>query len=156
MSAKTNLMKKILGLKSFWLIIIYVIFDFLCVGAGMGVPIFCILLGFLSGYVIIRKLLLRSNNFNEILKKSFKYGIITSFITFISMLLIWGIAIINFFNQNYDYKNFGNPLILYDPKVSFIGWIVLMILISPFLQLLTTIFSFYITLIIVKKKDNTA
>jgi hypothetical protein len=149
-------MKKILGLKSFWLIIIYVIFDFLCVGAGMGVPIFCILLGFLSGYVIIRKLLLRSNNFNEILKKSFKYGIITSFITFISMLLIWGIAIINFFNQNYDYKNFGNPLILYDPKVSFIGWIVLMILISPFLQLLTTIFSFYITLIIVKKKDNTA
>ena len=156
MSAKTNLMKKILGLKSFWLIIIYVIFDFLCVGAGMGVPIFCILLGFLSGYVIIRKLLLRSNNFNEILKKSFKYGIITSFITFISMLLIWGIAIINFFNQNYDYKNFGNPLILYDPKVSFIGWIVLMILISPFLQLLTTIFSFYITLIIVKNKDNTA
>jgi len=149
-------MKKILGLKSFWLIIIYVIFDFLCVGAGMGVPIFCILLGFLSGYVIIRKLLLRSNNFNEILKKSFKYGIITSFITFISMLLIWGIAIINFFNQNYDYKNFGNPLILYDPKVSFIGWIVLMILISPFLQLLTTIFSFYITLIIVKNKDNTA
>ena len=124
--------------------------------AGMGVPIFCILLGFLSGYVIIRKLLLRSNNFNEILKKSFKYGIITSFITFISMLLIWGIAITNFFNQNYDYKNFGNPLILYDPKVSFIGWIVLMILISPFLQLLTTIFSFYITLIIVKNKDNTA
>ena len=149
-------MKKILKLKLFWLFSIYAIIDFLCVGAGMGVPIFCILLGFLSGYVIIRKLLLRSNNFNEILKKSFKYGIITSFITFISMLLIWGIAIINFFNQNYDYKNFGNPLILYDPKVSFIGWIVLMILISPFLQLLTTIFSFYITLIIVKNKDNTA
>ena len=35
----------------------------------------------------------------------------------------------------------GIPLILYDPRWSFIGWMVLMIIISPFLQLLTIIFA---------------
>ncbi|MCX6233104.1 MAG: hypothetical protein NT175_00040 [Bacteroidetes bacterium] len=149
-------MNKILGLKLGWLFFIYIIIDILCAGAGMGVPIFCILFGFLTGWGIIRILLLRTNDFNEILKKSIKYGIITTLITFLLMLIIWGIAIMLFFNQNYDFKNFGHPLILYDPKLSFIGWLVLMILISPLLQLLTTIFSFYMTLIIIKKKDNTA
>jgi len=149
-------MKKILKLKLFWLFSIYAIIDFLCVGAGMGVPIFCILLGFLTGYVIMRKLMSETNNLNKILNKSVKYGIISSLITFLFMLLIWGISIMNFFNKHYDFKNFGNPLILYDPKASFVGWIVLMILISPFLQLLTTIFSFYITLVINKNNDNTA
>jgi hypothetical protein len=149
-------MNKILGLKLGWLFFIYIIIDILCAGAGMGVPIFCILFGFLTGWGIIRILSLRTNDFNEILKKSIKYGIITTLITFLLMLIIWGIAIMLFFNQNYDFKNFGHPLILYDPKLSFIGWLVLMILISPLLQLLTTIFSFYMTLIIIKKKDNTA
>jgi len=149
-------MNKILGLKLGWLFFIYIIIDILCAGAGMGVPIFCILFGFLTGWGIINILLLRTNDLNEILKISIKYGLITTLITFLLMLIIWGTAIILFFNQNYDLKNFGHPLILYDPKLSFIGWIVLMILISPFLQLLTTIFSFYMTLIIIKKEDNTA
>jgi hypothetical protein len=149
-------MNKILGLKLGWLFFIYIIIDILCAGAGMGVPIFCILYGFLTGWGIIKILLLRTNDLNEILKISIKYGLITTLITFLLMLIIWGTAIILFFNQNYDLKNFGHPLILYDPKLSFIGWIVLMILISPFLQLLTTIFSFYMTLIIIKKEDNTA
>jgi len=32
------------------------------------------------------------------------------------------------------------PLLLFEPLTSFIGWIVLMVLISPFLQLLMTVF----------------
>jgi hypothetical protein len=39
-------------------------------------------------------------------------------------------------------------MILYDPKASFIGWLVPMIFISPFLQLLTTVFGSYMTLLI--------
>jgi hypothetical protein len=45
-----------------------------------------------------------------------------------------------------DYENLGIPMILYEPKISFIGWLVLMIAISPFLQLLTTVFTSYLTL----------
>jgi hypothetical protein len=33
-----------------------------------------------------------------------------------------------------------------------LGWFVLMIVISPLLQLLTTVFSFYMSLIIIKRK----
>jgi hypothetical protein len=40
-----------------------------------------------------------------------------------------------------DIAHFGIPLILYEPVASFIGWIVLMVLISPFLQALAAAFS---------------
>jgi hypothetical protein len=45
-----------------------------------------------------------------------------------------------------DLANFGIPLILYDPKMSFIGWLILMIVISPFLQLMSAVFTAFITL----------
>jgi hypothetical protein len=50
------------------------------------------------------------------------------------------------FDPKADFKNFGHPMILYDPKLSFIGWLVLMIVISPFLELMASIFSSFITL----------
>jgi len=149
-------MKKISEIKPGWLLLIYIIIDILCAGAGMGVPIFCILLGFIVGWVIIRIILSQTNELNEILKKSIIYGIFTSLITFLLMLIIWGGAVFILFHHNYDYKNFGHPMILYDPKLSFIGWLILMIVISPILQLLTTFFSFYMTLFIIKRKDKTA
>jgi hypothetical protein len=34
-------MNKIFKIKSGWLLLMYIIFDILCAGAGMGVPIFC-------------------------------------------------------------------------------------------------------------------
>jgi hypothetical protein len=43
--------------------------------------------------------------------------------------------------------NFGIPMILYDPRASFIGWMVLMIIISPVLQILTTVFSSTVRLV---------
>ncbi len=64
------------------------------------------------------------------------------------MIIIWGPTMAMLFDPYADFENFGIPLILYDPKISFVGWQVLMILISPFLQLLTTIFASYLTLLI--------
>ena len=142
-------MSKFFKIKLGRLFLLFIIIDIFCTGAGMGVPIFCILFGFITGWVIIKIILLRTNDLNEVLKKSIKYGILTTLVTFILMLIIWGWATIAFFNNNCDFKNFGHPLILYDPKLSFIGWLVLMIVISPILQLLTTVFSFYITLLII-------
>ena len=51
------------------------------------------------------------------------------------------------FDPGAEFQNFGHPFIPYNPKISFIGWVVLMILISTFLQLLTTIFGSYLTLL---------
>jgi len=149
-------MNKLFKIKLVWLFLLFIVIDILCTGAGMGVPIFCIIFGFLTGWGIIKIILLRTNDLNEIFRKSIKYGIVTPLVTFVLMLIIWAVAIIVFFNNGYDFKNFGHPLILYDPKLSFIGWLTLMIVISPLLQLLTTVFSFYISLFIIKKKNNTA
>ncbi|MCE5215052.1 MAG: hypothetical protein LLF83_10085 [Methanobacterium sp.] len=126
--------------------IIYFLLDTLLVGIGMGVPIFNILLGFLVGWYVIKRITLSKRDLKEIITISLKYGIYSSLVTFIWMLIIWGPISTMLLNPYADYANFGIPMILYDPKISFIGWIILMVFISPFLQLLTTVFASQITL----------
>ncbi len=59
---------------------------------------------------------------------------------------IWGPTARMLFDPAADLASFGIPQILYEPRASFIGWLVLMIVISPFLQLLTTLFGAHVTL----------
>ena len=125
----------------------FMILDVFCVGLGMGVPIFCILFGFVVGWYLVKKLTLDTTQKPEIFRKVFNYGIMTSLFTFGLMMLIWGKWFLRFFDPQYDFRNTGIPMILYDPKISLIGWLVLMIFISPFLQLLTTMFSAYVMLL---------
>jgi hypothetical protein len=140
-------MSKIFKLNIKIILIIFIILDLLCIAMGMGVPIFCILFGFPIGWYIAKRITINPENMNIIFRKIFVYAIITSFFTFFIMSIIWGNTISMLFNPSADFKNFGIPLILYDPKLSFMGWIILMIFISPFLQLLTTIFTAYLTLL---------
>jgi hypothetical protein len=126
--------------------LIYILLDTFLVGIGMGIPIFCILLGFPVGWYIARRLTKSQSNLKEKLDIILKYSLYTSSTTFIWMLIIWVPISTMLLNPNSDFANFGIPMILYDPKISFIGWIMLMIFISPFLQLLTTIFAAQITL----------
>ena len=116
----------------------YLAIDLICVGMGMGVPIFNILLGFPLGWFLARK-------FTDE-RRIFKYSILTSLFTLLVMAVIWLLSmLLYFFNPTKDIANFGIPLILFTPIASFWGWLVLMVVISPFLQLLTTIFSVYLT-----------
>jgi hypothetical protein len=140
-------MSKIFKLNIKIILIIFIILDLFCIAMGMGVPIFCILFGFPMGWYIAKRITFNPENMNIIFRKIFVYAIITSFFTFFVMSIIWGNTISMLFNPSADFKNFGIPLILYDPKLSFMGWIILMIFISPFLQLLTTIFTAYLTLL---------
>jgi hypothetical protein len=126
--------------------LIYILLDTFLVGIGMGIPIFCILLGFPIGWYITRRLIKSQRNLNENLVIILKYSLITSSTTFIWMLIIWVPISTMLLNPNANFANFGIPMLLYDPKLSFIGWIMLMIFISPFLQLLTTTFAGQITL----------
>jgi hypothetical protein len=129
-------------------LLIFVFLDLLCVGMGMGVPIFCILFGFPVGWYIAGRLITTAESVKELFEKAFIYAVITSVFTLVVMALMWGPTIAMLFDPHADFENFGIPLILYDPKISFVGWLVLMIFISPFLQLLTTIFASYLTLLI--------
>ena len=147
-------MKKILELKTSTALILFIIGDIICVGAGMGVPIFCIIFGSFIGFYTAKKAVALENNLNAIMKLNLKYSIVTAFVTLVLMSMIWIPCIRFLFESSYDYVNFGMPLILYGAKSSFIGWIVLMVLISPFLQFLGTITVSYIVLMRESKNEN--
>jgi hypothetical protein len=127
--------------------LIYIIIDLLCVGFGMGVPFFPIILGLPVGWYLAKRIYRPDLDAKVLLKRIFKYTIITSGFTLILMLIIWGMVIPMLWDANADFANFGIPMILYNPLASFIGWIVLMIVISPFLQFLTTILAANLTVI---------
>lgn len=144
-------MDKLYRLKPHWLLLIFIILDVLCIGMGMGVPIFCILFGFVVGWFLVK--LISRNNIDTLqaLRKVLQYGLVTSGITFVGMGMLWLPFGRNFFDPAADLAQTGIPMILYEPRPSFIGWMVLMVLISPFLQLLTTLFSAYVTTIFFTK-----
>jgi len=125
----------------------FVFLDVLCVGMGMGVPIFCIALGFPVGCYIAARAVRSTADLAEVLKRMVIQATVTSAVTFAMMAVIWGSMTPMLFDPAADFVNFGIPMILFSPRASFVGWLVLMIFISPFLQLLTTLFASHLTLL---------
>jgi hypothetical protein len=126
--------------------LIFIVLDTILVGMGMGVPIFPILFGFFVGWFIVKYSTAKTNSPPQVFRKVVLYALLTSSVTLFWMVVIWGPTMRLLFDPGRDIANFGIPMILYEPLASFIGWIVLMILISPFLQLLTTIFSSFLAM----------
>ncbi len=134
-------MSKIISRKLLFPIITFCFLDLLAVGAGMGVPIFAILFGFVVGWFAPSILLSNASNLRQLLKMCLTAAYLTSCFTFLLMIVIWGPITRMLLDPSADLANFGIPLILFDPRASFIGWIVLMIVISPILQVLATAFA---------------
>ncbi len=149
-------MKKILALQPLWLFILFVFLDTLCIGMGMGVPFFCILLGFVTGWFVVIYLTNKSHEVAQVFQAVLKYCAITAAVTFLAMAAVWVPFASYLFDPSKDLANTGIPLILYEPGASLIGWIVLMVLISPFLQLLTSLFSAYLAMLVWMKKTANA
>lgn len=76
-----------------------------------------------------------------------RWAALTAAFTCALMVAVWGRAAGMLFDPAADLANFGIPLILYEPAASFIGWLVLMIVISPFLQFLMTLFGAHAALL---------
>ena len=146
--------ERIFLLKPPRLIIIFVVLDVFCMAMGMGLPVFNIMFGFVIGWYILNWISIRTIEVNEILKQLLIYSCITAGVTFLGMLLIWGWSVKFLFGSERDLANFGIPLILFEPRMSLVGWLVLMIAISPFLQLLTTVFAGHLTLLSLHSKRN--
>jgi hypothetical protein len=141
-------MSKLFSLNTKVVIVVFIFLDLFCIGLGMGVPFFPIFLGFFIGWYGTKRTLITQPSIKKGMTGILKISSLTTFFTFLVMCCIWGPIFPKIFDPSYDFNNFGIPFILYDAKASFIGWIILMIVISPFLQLLTTIFSSFITLFI--------
>jgi hypothetical protein len=143
-----TLMNKLLAVRPLVALGIYIFIDIVCIGMGMGVPFFCILVGFPVGWMIVKYLTVTHTDVREVFRKVLVYAAITAVVTFLGMIIIWGpLSVMSLSNPTTDFVETGVPMILYEPKASFIGWIVLMVVISPALQLLTTLFGSHLTLL---------
>ncbi len=146
-------MKSLLSGRKIIPVALYCLADLFAVAMGMGVPIFAILLGFIVGWRIPKSFISENIDARGLLRKCTGMALIDSLFTFLVMLSLWGPSTRLLLNPNSDYVNFGIPMILYQPKASFVGWILLMIVISPFLQMLTILFSSVIRIIFMKTPD---
>jgi len=145
---------------------LYVALDVLAIGMGMGVPIFCILLGFPAGWYAVRIAAARLERERgpadvppqggisvALLRRVLAYALVASGVTLLAMAALWGawgVAVL--FDPPTDYSQLGMPLLLFEPKASFIGWLVLMIVISPVLQLLAMVFGSHVALLAGKRE----
>ncbi len=140
-------MNKLLALKPHWAVGLFVLLDIICIGMGMGVPIFCIMLGVFVGWYIVRSIIAKTTDMREVFRRIFLYAIVAAAVTMLGMAAIWGPFALQLFDPNQDLADTGIPMILFEPLPSFIGWIMLMIVISPTLQFLTTLFGAHLTLL---------
>jgi len=134
-------MSKMISRKFILPIIAYCLLDLLAVGAGMGVPIFAILFGFVVGWFVPQLLFRDVSDLHRLLNKCLFGSFLTSCFTFLLMIIIWVPTARMLLDPSADFVNFGIPMILYDPRASFIGWLLLMTVISPILQILSSAFA---------------
>ena len=123
----------------------YILMDLLLAGLGMGVPVFCILFGFAVGWFTAMRARVFRSDLRLAMRLNLRYAFITSAVTFALMATLWGRMVPVLFDPVVDYGSMGVPLILYDPRLSFIGWLVLMIFVSPALQFVVTLMGSYLT-----------
>ncbi|MCX5977424.1 MAG: hypothetical protein NTV33_11545, partial [Coprothermobacterota bacterium] len=132
------------------LLTLYIFLDLLATALGMGVPFLNILLGFPVGWVLARQ----APAGEPPLRFIWRGAWLTVGVTFLMMAAIWLPQARNLFNPAFDFSQSGVPHWLYDPKLSYIGWLALMVLVSPFLQLLTTLAAAFIVLLRKEQRDN--
>jgi hypothetical protein len=121
-------------------IALFLFLELLFIAMGMGIPFFTILFGFFVGLIIPRIIRTETELSSQYLASILRAALISSTVTLVIMAIIWLPTLKWLFDSTRDLSNFGIPMILYSPRASFIGWIILMVLISPFLQFLMTLF----------------
>ena len=134
-------MSKLLKRQYLLPIIAFIVLDVVAVGMGMGIPIFAILFGFVVGWLLPSILSNAALRLRPMLRLCLLSAGMTSSLTFLMMLVIWGPFTRMLFDPSANIANFGIPMILFEPRASFIGWMVLMVVLSPCFQALATSFA---------------
>jgi hypothetical protein len=139
-------MQRVLGLRSEWALVVYVAADVICVMLGMGVPIFCILLGVPVGWYVAERGIERGVPEGRVRTSAVRSGVATAAVTLFIMVLVWGRSVALFFAPGVDLAGVSIPPILYDVRASFVGWMALVIVVAPAVQVAMTLFGAHLTL----------
>ena len=145
MTTKGSIFQRSIEMNPKWAIVTFIALDLFCTGLGMGVPFANILFGVPVGWWLARRLGEKEQPLHVLLGELLKYAALTAAFTVLVLAVIWVPTLKWLFDPSLDVANFGAPMILFEPVASFIGWQVLMVLISPFLQFLMTIFGAVVT-----------
>lgn len=123
--------------------------DVFAIGLGMGVPVFALVLGAGVGWWLIRRgpqVLPEAMPSPQgpsmpraALQTLLAQAAALAVVSFVVLLAVWGPSIPLAFDPEFDTAGLGIPLILYTPHASMIGWLVLMIVVSPLLQFMATV-----------------
>lgn len=115
-------------------LIVTVVLEIVTVGAGMGVPLFAILLGFAIGWWLGRRVLREHAPDARALRGLLSAAVVPTLFTLGLMVVIWLPQIRLLYEWNFDVRKWGIPLLLFEPVPSFWAWMALMVVISPVLQ----------------------
>lgn len=123
--------------------------DVFAIGLGMGVPVLALILGAGVGWWLVRR---GPHVLHEVLPApegpSIPRTALRSLlgqsaalvcVSFVVLLAVWGPSIPLAFDPEFDTAAAGIPLIFYTPHASMIGWLILMIVVSPLLQFAMTV-----------------
>ena len=129
-------------------IISYVIMDLLLVGLGFGTPVFCITFGFGVGWFAALRAEYFIPDMRRAMMRALRYAFLTSAVTVVLMAVVWGRLVPIILNPRVNPGALGLPLNLYDSRWSLVGWLMLMVLTGPAVQVLMTAFGSYITFLV--------
>lgn len=124
--------------RKLWVLAVaYALLDMIAVGVGMGMPVFAIALGLVVGWVLPALLAELAPDPRRLLRACLGGAALAAAFTCLLMVLLWGPAILLLPGPESRLAQFGIPLILYEPRTSFVAWLVLMMAVAPALQFLT-------------------
>jgi hypothetical protein len=118
--------------------------DVFAIGLGMGVPIFAIIAGFPIGWWLARRAkdtapsVAEASAVRPLRALLIQAGALAG-VSLLVLAVVWGPHVPKAFDPAVDASGFGIPLILYGEQASMIGWLVLMLVISPILQFMATV-----------------
>lgn len=129
----------------------YVLLSIIMVYLGIGTPFINVLSGFIIGAYLPAA---GEKSVDSRLRTSIKLAGYAILVTWLIMFANWTPALINALDPNFDYVHAGLPKFFSDPKLSYIAWLFLVIMVAPALQFVALIFSAAIRLALYPFKDQ--
>lgn len=123
--------------------------DVFAIGLGMGVPLLAVPYGACVGWWLVR----RGSDMlpgavpapagpsvpRAAIRALLANAAALAVVSVLVLLVVWGPSIPSAFDPDFDTAGFGIPFLLYTPHASMVGWLVLMLVVSPLAQFTATI-----------------
>lgn len=117
--------------------------DVFAIGLGMGVPVLAILFGFVVGWWVARSALAALPPDADVPRATLHSLTLSAVglaaVSFVVLVVVWGPSAPIAFDATIDAAEWGIPLILYTSQASKVGWLVLMVVVSPVLQFMAVV-----------------